>query len=94
MCSFTGCILHAVVHEDQTNDNEIKFKVRTTKLTKVLNSPCYRWVRLWDGLAEDIQRATTKVNLRSSFSKIRTDTAMTGDHKPNSFIVQEYICAI
>ena len=42
------------------NNNKIKFKIRTTKLTKVTNSPYYRGVHLWDQLNESTQRATTK----------------------------------
>ena len=47
------------------NNNKIKFKIRTTKLTKVLNSPYYRGVRLWDRLSEDTQKATTKVKFKN-----------------------------
>ena len=32
------------------NNSKIKFKTRTTKLTKVANSPYYRGVLLWDRL--------------------------------------------
>ena len=47
------------------NNSKIKFKTRTTKLTKVANSPYYRGVWLWDRLNESTQKATTKVNLSS-----------------------------
>ena len=47
------------------NNAKIKFKTRTTKLTKVLNSPFYRGVRLWDRLAEETQKATTKVKFKN-----------------------------
>ena len=46
------------------NRNKIKFYVPTTKLTKVMNSPYYRGVRLWDMLSEDVQRATTKFKFK------------------------------
>ena len=48
------------------NNNKIKFEIRTTKLTKVANSPYYRGVRLWDQLNESTctQRATRKVKFK------------------------------
>ena len=46
------------------NNSKIKFKTRTTKLTKVANSPYYRGVRLWDRLNESTQKATTKVKFK------------------------------
>ena len=46
------------------NNNKIKFRTRTTKLTRVANSPYYRGVRLWDQLNESTQKATTKVKLK------------------------------
>ena len=46
------------------NNSKIKFKTRTTKLTKVANSPCYRGVRLWDRLNESTQKATIKVKFK------------------------------
>ena len=46
------------------NNKKIKFKVRTTKATKVLNSSYYRGVRLWDRLSEDTQKARTKVKFK------------------------------
>ena len=46
------------------NNSKTKFKTRTTKLTKVANSPYYRGVRLWDRLNESIQKATTKVKFK------------------------------
>ena len=48
------------------SNNKIKFRNRTTKLTKVLNSPYYRGVRLWDRLSEETQKATTKVKFKKS----------------------------
>ena len=44
--------------------NKITFKTKTTKLTKVPNSPYYRGVRLWDRISEETQRATTKVKFK------------------------------
>ena len=41
------------------NRNKLKFKQPFTSLTKVLNSPFYRGVKLWDMLNEETQRATT-----------------------------------
>ena len=46
------------------NNSKIKFKTRTTKLTKVANSPYYRGVRLWDRLNESTQKATTEVKFK------------------------------
>ena len=46
------------------NNSKIKFKTRTTKLTKVANSPYYRGVRLSDRLNESTQKATTKVKFK------------------------------
>ena len=46
------------------NNSKIKFKTRTTKLTKVANSPYYRGVRLWDCLNKSTQKATTKVKFK------------------------------
>ena len=45
-------------------NSKIKFKTRTTKLTKVANSPYYRGVRLWDRLNESTQKATTKAKFK------------------------------
>ena len=44
--------------------NKIKFQTPRTKLTKVMNSPFYRGARLWDMLAEEVQKATTKVRFK------------------------------
>ena len=49
---------------DLRNNSKTKFKTRTTKLTKVANSPYYRGVRLWDCLNESTQKATTKVKFK------------------------------
>ena len=46
------------------NNSKIKFKTRTTKLTKVANSPYHRRVWLWDRLNESTQKATTKVKFK------------------------------
>ena len=46
------------------NRNKMKFKTPITKLTKILKSPFYRGVNLWDRLSEDVQRATTKVKFK------------------------------
>ena len=35
--------------------NKVKFKNKFTKITKVLNSPLYRGVFLWDQLPADLQ---------------------------------------
>ena len=47
------------------NNNKLKFKLKTTKLTKVLKSPYYRGASLSDRLPEEVQRATTKVKFKS-----------------------------
>ena len=51
------------------NNNKIKFKIKTTKLTKVLDSPYHRGVRLWDHLSEETQRAVTKVKFKQLIRK-------------------------
>ena len=48
--------------------NKIKFLVPTTKLTKVIKSPFYRGVSLWDMLSVTVQRATTKVRFKKLIS--------------------------
>ena len=52
------------------NNNKIKFKIKTTKLTKVQKSPYFRGVTLWDRLPEEVQRATTKVKFKTLLNKI------------------------
>ena len=42
------------------SNNKLRFKIKTTKLTKVQKSPYYRGVSLWDHLPDEVQRATTK----------------------------------
>ena len=44
--------------------DKIKFRTPVTKLTKVMKSPYYRGVSLWDMLNEEQQRATTKVRFK------------------------------
>ena len=51
------------------NNNKIKFKIKTTKLTKVLDSLYHRGVRLWDRLSEETQKATTKVKFKQLIRK-------------------------
>ena len=46
------------------NRNKIKFLTPATKLSKILNSPFYRGVRMWDMLSEEVQRATTKFKFK------------------------------
>ena len=46
------------------NRDKIKFITPKTKLTKVLKSPYYRGVSLWDMLPQQVQRATTKVRFK------------------------------
>ena len=50
------------------NHSKIKFKTRTSKLTKVANSPYYRRVWLWDCLNESTQKATTKLKFKQSIA--------------------------
>ena len=52
------------------NNNKVKFKIKTTKLTKVQKSPYFRGVSLWDQLPEDVQRATTKVKFKTLLNHI------------------------
>ena len=49
---------------DLRSRNKIKFSMAKTKLTKVMKSPYYRGVSLWDMLPEEVQRATTKVRFK------------------------------
>ena len=44
--------------------DKIKFQTPVTKLTKVMKSPYYRGVSLWDMLNEEQQKATTKVRFK------------------------------
>ena len=46
------------------NRNKIKFHSEVMKLTRVMNSLNYRGLKLWDRLAEEIQKATTKVKFK------------------------------
>ena len=46
------------------SNNKLKFKLKTTQLTKVQNSPYYRGVSLWDRLPTNVQKATTKVKFK------------------------------
>ena len=48
--------------------NKVKFKIPKTKLTKVLKSPYYRGVTLWDMLPKEVQRATTKVRFKKQIA--------------------------
>ena len=52
------------------NRNKLKFKIRTTQLTKVQKSPYHRGVSLWDRLPEEVQKATTKVKFKNYVNKI------------------------
>ena len=45
---------------------KIKFEMKCTRLTKIMNSPYYKAVRLWDQLLVEIQRATTKVKFKTA----------------------------
>ena len=44
--------------------DKIKFRTPVTKLMKVMKSPYYRGVSLWDMLNEEQQKATTKVRFK------------------------------
>ena len=46
------------------NRLKIKFITPKTKLTKVMKSPYYKGITLWDMLPLEIQRATTKVKFK------------------------------
>ena len=48
--------------------HKIKFTMPVTKLTKVLRSPFYRGVSLWDRLSVEVQQATTKVRFKQLIS--------------------------
>ena len=48
--------------------NKIKFSTAKIKLTKVMKSPYYRGVSLWDRLPEEVQRATTKVRFKKQIA--------------------------
>ena len=51
------------------DNNKVKFKIKTTRLTKVQKSPYFRGVTLWDRLPEQIQKATTKVKFKTLLNK-------------------------
>ena len=44
--------------------NKIKFHSEVTKLTREMNNPYNRGIKLWDRLAEEVQKATTKVKFK------------------------------
>ena len=48
------------------NRNKIKFHSEVTRLTRVINSPYYRGIKLWDRLklAGEVQKAKTKVKFK------------------------------
>ena len=48
--------------------NKVKFLVPKTKLTKVMKSPYYRGISLWDMLPEEVQRGTTKVRFKKQIA--------------------------
>ena len=48
--------------------NKVKLDNNFTSKTKVLNSPLYRGVRLWDKLPTDIQKETDKYTFRKKIS--------------------------
>ena len=48
--------------------NKIKMNNNFTSKTKVLNSPLYRGVRLWDSLPADIQKEENKYSFRKKMS--------------------------
>ena len=50
------------------SNNKVKFRRKTTQLTKVLNGPYYRGVTLWDMLPVSVQRATTKVKFKKELN--------------------------
>ena len=52
------------------NNRKVKFKIKTTQLTKVQKSPYYRGVSLWDRLPEDVQKATTKVKFMTLLNTV------------------------
>ena len=47
--------------------NKIEFQTPVTTLTKVMKSPYYRGVSLWDMLNEEVLGATTKVRFKETF---------------------------
>ena len=51
------------------SNKKVKFKSKTTQLTKVQKSPYYRGVCLWDRLPVGVQRATTKVRFKKEICK-------------------------
>ena len=51
------------------SNNKLKFKIKTTQLPKVQNSPLYMDVSLWDRLPVEVQRARTKVKSKKCIVK-------------------------
>ena len=43
---------------------KVKFKSNKRNLEKILKSPLYRGIKLWDMIPESIQRSLTKVKLK------------------------------
>ena len=52
------------------SNSKIKFKISTTKLTKVQMRPFVRGVLIWDHLPEAVQRATTMVKFKQDIDRL------------------------
>ena len=69
------------------NRNKIKFHSEVTTLFRVMNSPYYRCIKLWDRLAEEVQKATTKVKFKMLIGNtyyyipVNGNTALLSSHR-------------
>ena len=55
------------------NTNKVRFECKRIDLTKVLESPFYRGVSLWNRLSEEMQRALTKVKFKQFLTTTNLD---------------------
>ena len=50
---------------------KVKFKKQKRNLEKIMKSPLYRGVKLWDMIPEDIQRSVTKVKFKTMLKSVK-----------------------
>ena len=55
---------HVVEYLDMDRPEIVLRNRNKTRLFRVMNSPYYRGIKLWDRLAEEVQKATTKVKFK------------------------------
>ena len=54
-----------------TSRKKVKFKNIMRKQEKILKSPMYRGIKLWDMIPEDIQRSLTKVKFKRGIHLVK-----------------------